>query len=70
MKQLKKKKKRNIVIWHFQFYDAIKKQPTNVGLFNDAGTYQMSLGFHKVRRLWLGSGMLARPIFGAQKTVE
>lgn len=43
------KNNRNIVvIWHFQFYDAIKTQPTNVGLFNDAGTYQMSLGFHKV----------------------
>lgn len=54
MKQLKKKN-RNIVIWHFQFYDPIKKQPTNVGLFNDAGTHQMSLGFHKVMEtlVWL-----------------
>lgn len=45
----------NIVIWHFQFYVAIKKQPTNVGLFNDPGTYQMSLGFHKVMEtlVWL-----------------
>lgn len=43
------KNNRNIVaILHFQFYDAIKQQPTNVGLFSDAGTYQMSLGFHKV----------------------
>lgn len=35
MKQLKKN--RNTVIWHFQFYD-VMKQPTNVGLLNDAGT--------------------------------
>lgn len=58
------------MIWHFQFYDAVKKQPTNVGLFNDAGTCEMSLGFHKVMETLFGSGMRARPIFGAQRTVE
>lgn len=56
MKQFKNN--RNIVIWHFQFHDAIKKQPANVGLFNDAGTYQMSLDFHKVIEtlVWLRDG--------------
>lgn len=43
------------MLWHFQFHDAIISQPTHVGLLYDAGTYEMSLGFHKVMetRGWL-----------------
>lgn len=35
----------SVMIWHFQFYDVIKKQPAHVGLFNGTGTYQLSLNF-------------------------
>lgn len=58
------------MLWHFQFHDAIISQPTHVGLLHDAGTYEMSLGFHKVMetRGWLK--LLARPSFGVQKAVE
>lgn len=48
-------KNRHVVLWHFQFHDAIRKQPTHVGLHHDAGPCEMSLGFLKVMetRGWL-----------------
>lgn len=57
----------NVVICHFQFSAAIKKQPAHVGLFNGTGTYQMSLDFTRSERLHFGSGVQTESILGSHK---
>lgn len=59
----------NVVICHFQFSAAIKKQPAHVVLFNGIGTYQMSLGFTRSDST-LVQGCRPNPSWDPTMTVE